>query len=289
MSKKLYTTNKQGELIFTETNSRRHNYKSDSFFSSLPFQLFILLVCAVTDFASFNQMFSITLYDSQVTRWIAVLAMLIVFEIFPIVVANNQKKIKLGYDGCPWLTILLTIAFAAFVILNVYLRYTTRDTVFPNLDSYTRSMFGNGEITADTTNPNAFPLAIFFGLLPVFTSVVSFGCAYMLFNPLQKEKQNLEKSYALLTDEITRYSAIIKEYDEDADFQNRILEGDEAQYEAAQARIAGQASYLKNYTRERIKEHLATPAAISELSRSPENQYITASYSANPHRRKVAV
>jgi hypothetical protein len=287
MPKTLYATNKQGELIFTETDSRRHNYKSDSFFSSLPFQLLILIVCAVTDFASFNQMFAILLYDSQVMRWLAVVGMLVAFEIIPIVAANNLKKQTSGYKSSPALTIILIAIFLCGVALNFYLRYTTRDTVFPNLDSYTRSMFGNGYIAVEMTNPNALPLSLFFGLLPVFTSVVSFGCAYMLFNPLQKEKQNLEKDYALLTNEVNRYLAIIQEYDADANFKERILEGDDAQYEAARARSAGQANYLKNYTRQRIKEHLATPAAISELSLAPEIKYVLAPHQVNPRPRNV--
>jgi hypothetical protein len=290
MPKTLYTTNKQGELIFTETNSMRHNYKSDSFFSSLPFQLLILIVCAVTDFASFNQMFSITLYDSQMMRWVSVLALLVIFEIIPIVAANNIKKRVTGYGGAPpILSAILILGFLCGVALNVYLRYATRDTVFPNLDSYTRSMFGNGDIMAEMTNPNALPLSLFFGLLPVFTSVVSFGCAYMLFNPLQKEKQDLEKDYSLLTDEANRYSAIIKEYDADANFNERILEGDNAQYEAARARIAGQANYLKNYTRQRIKEHLATPAAISALSLAPEIKYVSAPHQVKPRAMRATV
>jgi hypothetical protein len=275
MSKTLYTTNKQGEIVFTGTDNRRVCYKSDSFFSSLPFQLFILVVCAVANFASFNQMFSITLYDSQTMRWLAVTGMLVAFEIIPIVAANNLKKHVSGYKASSILTAILIIIFICGVALNVYLRYTTRDAVFPNLDSYTRSMFGNAGITADTANPYALSLSIFFGLLPMFTSVVSFSCAYMLFNPLQKEKQNLEKSCGLLTDEVNRYSAIIKEYEADVDFPERILQGDDDQYKAAQSKIAGQASYLKNYTRQKIKEHLKTAAAISELSQSPEITYVT--------------
>jgi hypothetical protein len=226
-------------------------------------------------------MFSILLYDSQVMRWLAVVGMLVAFEIIPIVAANNLKKYVSGYKSSTVLTAILIVIFICAVALNVYLRYTTRDTVFPNLDNYTRSMFGNGDIAADMSNPNALPLALFFGLLPVFTSVVSFGCAYMLFNPLQKEKQNLEKSYALIADEVNRFSAIIKEYDADANFAQRILSGDEAQYEAALSRLAGQANYLKNYARQRIKEHLATPAAISELSRSPEKKHIPANNKIN--------
>jgi hypothetical protein len=276
MPKALYTTNKQGELVFTETDSRRHNYKSDSFFSSLPFQLFILAVCAATDFASFNQMFAITLYDSQAMRWLAVVGMLVAFEIIPIIAADTLKKRASGYKSSTPLAVILIAIFLCGVALNVYLRYTTRDAVFPNLDSYTRSMFGNGESAAGTANPNALPLALFFGLLPVFTSVVSFGCAYMLFNPLQKEKQNLEKSCALLAGEANRYSAIVKEYDADADFPKRIFDGDGAQRDAARARISWQAKYLKGYARERIKEHLGTPAAISELSLAHEAAYAPA-------------
>lgn len=285
MLKALYTSNEQGELIFDDTDSRRYNYKSDSFFSSLPFQLLILVTCAVTDFASFSQMFSILLYDSQIMRWLAVVGMLVAFEIIPIIVANNLKKYVSGYKSSAILTAALFIIFFCGVALNIYLRYTTRDAVFPNLDSYTRSMFGSGEIAADMSNPNALPLALFFGLLPVFTSVVSFGCAYMLFNPLKKEKQNLEKSCALLIDEVNRYSATIQEYDADADFLERILEGDDAQYEAALARIASQVSYLKNHARQRIKEHLLTPAAISELSRVPETRYVP----SHPHNIRVAI
>jgi hypothetical protein len=234
-------------------------------------------------------MFAILLYDSQVMRWLAVVGMLVAFEIIPIIAANNLKKQTSGYKASPALTVILAVIFLCVVVLNVYLRYTTRDTVFPNLDSYTRSMFGNGDIAADMTNPNALPLAMFFGLLPVFTSVVSFGCAYMLFSPLQKEKQSLEKTYALLTDEVNRYSAIIQEYDADANFNERILAGDNAKYEAARARAAGQANYLKNYTRQRIKEHLATPAAISELSLAPEIKYVPAPHQVNPRAMRVAV
>jgi hypothetical protein len=254
MAKSIYSRNSQGEIVFAGEDSRKPSYKADSFFSTVPFQLFILLLCASTDFASFNQMFEILLYDSQAMRWLAIAGMLVAFEIRPVVAANNLRKRESGYNSSVALTVMLIIVFLCGAAMNIYLRFATRDTVFPNLSESATSMFGSGELAAAAANPSALPLSTFFGALPLFTSVVSFACAYMLFNPLQMEKRNLEACYSGQLDKVNRLAAIIQEFDSEKSCRDSMTASDDEQYEAMEQKLEAQNSYLKNYVSQKLTE-----------------------------------
>ncbi|MDR1643503.1 MAG: hypothetical protein LBT59_27730 [Clostridiales bacterium] len=255
MTKSACGYNRLGEIVFAGEDSRKASYKADSFFSTVPFQLFILILCASTDFASFNQMFVILLYDSQAMRWLAIVGMLVAFEIIPVVAANNLRKRESGYNSSITLTVMLIIIFLCGTAMNIYLRFSTRDTVFPNLSENATSMFGSGELAVSAANPSALPLSLFFGVLPLFTSVVSFACAYILFNPLQTDKRNLEACYSAQLDKVSELSANMQEYDSVENYREVMIERDDKQYEAMKQRLEAQNSCLKNYVSQKLLEY----------------------------------
>jgi hypothetical protein len=196
----LYNISEDGQIPSTKA-SRRGKEISESVVASLPFQIALLIICAMADFAGFYQMFSLTMYDSIYSRILAIIGMLIGFEILPILCANAMKKINQGLPVKKWLPVFYSFGFLEAVTLNLYLRYTTRDIVFPNIDNLS------------TSNPNALPFSIFFGILPVITSLVSFGCAYGLFGSLKSKRIPLEEEREKIMDEINQLTSTLAEYE----------------------------------------------------------------------------
>jgi hypothetical protein len=224
---RLYENCEDGQIRFTSTKaSRRGKEVAESFVATLPFQIGLLIICAVADFAGFYQMFSLTLYDAVYTQILAIIGMLIGFEVLPILCANSAKKINQKLPAKKWLPIAYGLGFLLAVTLNLYLRYTTRDTVFPYTDNFSTSTFGTVQ-TEQLLNPNALPFSIFFGIVPVLTSIISFGCAYSLFDPLKNKLIPLEAEREKILEEMNPFTTTLEEYDSEEDRLQRMHDGND--------------------------------------------------------------
>lgn len=223
-----------------------------------------IVMCAI-DFALIKGMLASFLIDDPIMQAFALAGFLAGFDILPILFGANLKYREQGYNKPKWFGYLTITVFIVALTLNFILRYYAKDVMLPP-DSYSgMSTFGSVS-TNTTSNPMALSWALTGGFLPVITSVVSFAASYFSSDPLKWEYMNLETQKFQLEENQRKIKAVIKEYEADRDFKERVLADDERKYNEAVFKAKNMASTYADYVRERIKEHIGNPVATSELS-----------------------
>ncbi len=263
--KSLWKMDKQGNLVFpTRGDQLKDTYAVDSSWERPVAALVVMVFCAVLDFIVFKQLFAAILYDQILIQWFSVVGCLIAFDLGPIYLGILMKKNRQGLR-IDWVTAGgLILAFLLVFAGNIWLRITVKDILVPNNSASTFSIFGTGE---NESARAALPYAVFSSMLPLATSIVSYGASYISANPLLERIKRLHYQQVELEDRIVQTEAVLKEYEEDPSLYDRLIEEDDKMFESASIR-ANELGYLYvDYVRERIKEHLGDPAATNELSK----------------------
>ncbi len=270
----LYNIDNQGNLRFSLRSSlNKEQAMPESKWEHGVIAVIIMFICAVPDFMSFLQVFNAIMSDSVLIRVTGIIAMLIGFDLAPILLGIVEKKRSQGLKSSKLARVVLIVAFITAFIWNTVLRIATRDIVLPNLSTNTISILEN---TASTNNPNALAMyyALFAASMPVITSFVSFAASFIASNPVKQHLNKLIAEQIELEDKIVELEAILLEYDSDPMYWERMLEDDEQKYNATLDQIHEQAMYYCDYVRERIKEHLGDPASSNELSKNTRPKLI---------------
>jgi len=262
--KKLYRMDEDGNLNFRPLGKlHKEKYKPESFANHTWFLAVIIACCIAADFASFSSLFASFLYDNAFLRYICIIGMVLVMEIAPVYLGLNAKKKSCGYNVEMITIIVPLVAFILGAAINIMLRLVTHSDVFPDLSDATTSIIGGGGVTETNGSSKSIFYAIFFAVLPIATSLVAFAATYTMSNPLNKERQKLEKANIALTEHIDQLESIVSEYDAEDNYLDRMLAEDDAKYNAALSMIHSQRDEYFDYSRQRISEHLASPGATS--------------------------
>ena len=267
----------------------RSRYKPCSFWNRPVFLVATIVVCALIDYFCFSQVLGSFLLDSAPVRSMSICALLFAFDFVPIYLGENLRKRSQGYNVS---IVLLACMIGCFVVAfaaNVLLRFTFRDIVLPDFSSaQSQSAFGSfdggasaaaiagsaaGTSAAANTgaassagSPYALPYAIFASVLPLLTSIGSFTISFVMSNPLADELKKLEEEHIMLASCAGQLDAILREYDSDPDFYERLMKDDDEKYVEMKQMIYAKRGSYRDYVRERLKEHLGDAAATSELS-----------------------
>ena len=267
-NRSMYNIDEQGNLKFPLRSAllNAHN-KPDSFWERQAAVFVIMSVCCTLDTVMFYQLFSSYMVDSDLVRLLSIIAMLIGFDLSPIILAIEVRKKSLGLNASKILICSLGIAFLTAFLWNIGLRIATRDLVLPD-NTATISFIGTATAAETSHNELAMLNALFAASLPVITSLVSFGTSFFSYNPVKKRLHELRVEQVRLEDGIAELEALLLEYDSNPYNWDKMLEDDEQKYLTTLELIHEQTIYYCDYVRERIKEHLGDPAAYNELSKN---------------------
>lgn len=272
--KDILTLERNGEYIYQGLNDHlAKKYKADTPLDKAIVPYLIMFLCGTVDAAVFIGLFKLISYDSPFMLGIQVAGFLFAFDVVPIYIGIQLRRLKQGITKekfILWLALAVcVIAFGMNTILNI----TTMEERTPDLSDTSTSYFGEVEGEAEQEaqedeeiSPIAISLTIFSIGLPALTSMGSFFISYLTYNPLQIRMRMEEEMLGEKKDEIRRLKAILSEYEADEEYAKHLKEDDEGKYqEMLRMHRALVLSYTE-YVRERLKEHLANPAAISALS-----------------------
>lgn len=272
---KLYKIDNQGHLKFPlRTEIVRNFGKADSIWEHPAVSIVIMVVCGLLDLVMFRQLFSSFLYDSKAVQILSIIAMLIGFDLAPILGGHVLKKRQQGLDS-GGMAVVYGLAFMLAFTWNIVLRIQVKDMVLPDLSSAMTSILG-GTSEVDTTNSLALVYALFASALPVITSLVSFGASFQSSNPLGKQVKKLREEQIAIEDDIVEIEALLMEYEEDLDHFKRLLEEDEQKYQNMIEMLHEKMVFYCDYVRERLKEHLGNPTSSNELSKDNRTSLLSA-------------
>ena len=260
----LWKQDKQGNLVFPQRSGQiQEAYAVESFWERSAVSVFVLVLCAVLDSVVFLQLFSLILYDHVWLQRLSTIGCLIAFDFGPIYLGISRRRstqgLKVDKLGCA----LLTAAFLGVAFFNCYLRIMLKDQLVPVDSTAESSVFSS---MSGGSNPAALPYAIFSGILPLATSIVSFYVSLSSCNPLKSRLKRLRKQQVELEDAICQLDAVLAEYKQSSELAQRLRTEDDMLYVSALTTAKEQAFYLADYVRERIKEHLGDAAALNALS-----------------------
>ena len=234
------------------------------------FSYIVVIGLMIFDFMFIFQLFDSVLYDSLLLKIGAIFGALVVYEIFPIYVSRTYKEKVQGYPVMKWMVYALLIAFGCAVILNLSLRIYYRELSFPNFSQVNILM--NGSEQQGEAGTSAMLLALFFGLFPVFTSMLSGYISYVGYNPLKEEIARLQDSYDIISDESCKVESILSEYEADSNYKERLLADDQSKYEAILEMIRKMNYEYKDYSRQLLKEIILTAEGNNFLSHNPKDE-----------------
>lgn len=265
----LWVIRKDGNLGFT-TRSKitRLQARPDTMWNHPVMLVIVIAACALVDLLNFKQVFDAFIFDSLIARIVGILAFLIAFDFIPIWAGLNLKKKTQGYKVNTTVIKIMMGAFALAFVVNFALRIATREMVLPEGEVF------SGVINGDVAMPEpqqgnrmlVYVYAVLTSIVPLITSLASGGISFLMSNPLQRERLELEKRKNLLLSDIESVNATLAEYDADGEYYERMLAEDAEKYTAAQQMVERHRQHLKDYVREQLAEHLADPTSTTVLT-----------------------
>ena len=262
-----------GEFIYHGLNAHTtKKYKADTPLDKSFVPYLIMILCGTIDAACFINLFKIISYDSPFLLAIQVAGFLFAFDVVPLYIGIQFRRIKQGISKDKFILYLAFIVCAMACVLNIVLRLITMDQMAPDLSSSSISFIGTAAQTApqaaesEGTDNTALGLALVGIVIPCLTSLGSFFISYLTYNPLMVRKRSEEKMLVEKKDEIRRLDAILFEYDADTEFAEHLVEDDEGKFEEMKKMQRALVLSYCDYVRQRLKEHLANPTAITALS-----------------------
>ncbi len=274
MKNRLYSIDEQGNLKFSlRSRLNKEKGKPESIWEHQTTVLIIMTICCILDTVMFFQLFNSYLSDDPYVRMLSIIAMLIGFDVAPILIGVELRKRNLGLRANNIVIYAFGIAFIVAFLWNIVLRIATKDLVLPD-NTMTSSLIGTVTNVASSKNKMATVNALFAASLPVITSLVSFGVSFYSYNPVRKRLNELKAEQIQLEDSIVELEALLLEYESDPNYWSRMLEDDEQKYLSTLDLIQELTIYYCDYVRERIKEHLGDPASSNELSKNQRKNFI---------------
>ena len=268
-NKKIWEVAKNGEIIRVNPYGNiRKKYQSDTPLDKSFVPYLVMAICAVVDTSFFVSLFKMISYDSPFMIFVEVLGFLFAFDVVPIYLGIQYKRVKQRISNDKMIMIFALAVVIIGFALNISLRVTTISVMSPDLSNASTSYFGT--VTASETNntisPSDIALTICGMGVPIVTSVGSFYISYFSYNPLANRKRKLEELIVANTDAIRRLEATVKEYEADTDFAQKLLADDDGKYEEMKKMHKALVIGYCDYVRERIKEYIANPTSNNILS-----------------------
>lgn len=248
-------------------NNIRKRYKADTPFDNAIVPYLIMVFCAVVDGCVFYSLFQKISYDNPMLLAIQIAGFLFAFEVIPIFLAIQYRRLRQGLSKDRFLLILALAACILAFALNIILRLTTIDQMSPNFSANSTSYFGNVEQQdVNSTDPIAVALTIFGIGIPMVTTLGSFFISYLTYNPLLIRKRREEEMIETTRDEVRRFEAILSAYDAEPDFAEALIADDDKKFQAMKHMQRAVVLGYCEYVRQLLKEHLGTPYANTYLS-----------------------
>lgn len=270
--KNLYHIDSQGNLNFVARSNILDKYSSpNSLWENQIFLITILGICAVVDFVSFKQLFDALLMDSGFIRWTMIFGLVFAFDIIPIFGGRYYRNMDQRFNVKS--SVLYTMAglFLLAFLGYAYLRLAYQDLALPNFEATSVSTI-NSSIGSGESETNALPFTIILIIIPILTSVGSFCISFLITNPLKDKVTKLHYVISELHNKIGQVEALLTEYENDQDFQERLIEYDRENFEKSLQQIYENTEYYRNYVRQRLKEHLGNPVDTGILSEPLERE-----------------
>jgi hypothetical protein len=251
-------------------HNNRKRFKSDTPFDNNIVPYLIMIFCATVDGVVFYSLFSRISYDSPMMLGVQIAGFLFGFDIVPIFIGIQYKRLKQGITKDRLaLTMALIVCGLAFA-MNIALRLMTIDLISPSTISTATSYMGT--VTQETEDSGidatAIALTIFGMGIPVVTSLGSCLISFITYNPLRIQKQRTAEMIEDTRDEVRRLNAILDDYDAESDFAENHEAEDEAKYQEMQMMHKAQVIGYCEYVRERLKEQIGNPTSNNVLSES---------------------
>lgn len=268
-NKEIWSVNRKGEIVneCLHVNNRRR-FKADTPFDNNIVPYLIMIFCAAVDGVVFYSLFSRISYDSPMMLGVQIAGFLFGFDIVPIFIGIQYKRLRQGLTKDRFVLIMAFIVCGLAFSMNIALRIMTIDLISPSTAGTVTSYIGatTQETAESGIDPTAIALTIFGMGIPVVTSLGSCLISFITYNPLGIRKQRIAEMMEDTRDEVRRFDAIISDYDAEPEFAEYLEAEDEARYREMQRLHKALVIGYCDYVRERLKEHLGNPTSCNVLS-----------------------
>lgn len=250
--------------------NNRKRFKADTPFDNSIVPYLIMAFCATVDGVVFYSLFSRLSYDSPMMLWVQIAGFLFGFDIIPIFLGIQYKRLRQGITKDKFVLIMALVVCGLAFAMNIALRIMTMDLISPSTVSTATSYMGTvtQEKTETGIDVTAIALTIFGMGIPVVTSLGSFLISFITYNPLKIKKQRIAGMMEDTRDEVRRFDAILDDYDAEPDFAENLEMEDEGKFQEMQMIHKAQVIGYCDYVRERLKEQLGNPTSNNVLSES---------------------
>ena len=256
-NKEIYSVDRKTGEITNEClhHNNRKRFKADTPFDNSIVPYLIMAFCATVDGVVFYSLFSRLSYDSPLMLWVQIAGFLFGFDIIPIFLGIQYKRLRQGITKDKFVLIMALVVCGLAFVMNIALRIMTMDLISPSTVSTATSYMGTvtQEMTENGIDVTAIALTIFGMGIPVVTSLGSF-----LISEMMEDTR----------DEVRRFDAILDDYDAEPDFAENLEMEDKAKCQEMQMMHKAQVIGYCDYVRERLKEQLGNPTSNNVLSES---------------------
>lgn len=238
----------------------------------------VLIGAFVTgDLLILKSMTNLIFTESPLMVWFTAAIVAMILDIPMTVAGNVWQQYRSGLREKRSSLLIIAICAAAFLLafaLCLSMRWVMRDILYAGVGVVQGGLVDLSSSAGQNVQDNTAAICastVFFGLLPLATSLASLGVGLCTSDPVKERLRLLRIQYIQLQEEIASVNAVLAECgDLDAEAR-QMREREETLYQEFLASIDAQTLELKQKARQLLMEKLATPEAITAMTEQAKN------------------
>lgn len=233
----------------------------------------LVFACVCVDLYCIKVLWNLVMEEDYIFVWMSAAACAVALDV-PLAIAGNQvKRCQQGMCSRAERNAVLILAVAIFAVAFIgsfLFRIDTRELTYSvgTAGNLVNTMSaGSAAPGAESGGSSVLVAAVYGGIIPLLTSLVSFVVSYLAYDPLGIRLQRLEKERVGLQSNILEAEKALAEAETAEEYCRSLIARENDLFRIFMSRLDADALELKQVARVLIMEKQKTPDELTAVSR----------------------
>ena len=247
--------------------------KPDNIYAKTWFVIAVVCGCTCGDLIYLKVLWNLVALQDYIIAWVNAIVCAVALDV-PLSIAGIElRRYQQGLSSRTRKNIILIttiIIFAAAFVGCFFFRVFTRDLTYSveTAANLTNTMVSDPAVAeAESGGVEVLVAAVYGGIIPLLTSLVSFVVSYLAYDPLGCRLQRLEKERVGLQSNILEAEKALAEAETSEEYCRGLIARENDLYRTFMSRLDADALELKQVARVLVMEKQKTPDQVTEVSR----------------------
>ncbi len=247
--------------------------KADNIYSNIWLVNILVFACVCVDLYCIKVLWNLVMEEDYIFVWMSAAACAVALDV-PLAIAGNEvKRCQQGLCSRAErnaVLILAGIIFAIAFVGSFLFRVDTRELTYSvgTAGNLVNTMAaGSAASGAESGGSSVLMAAVYGGIIPLLTSLVSFVVSYLAYDPLGCRLQRLEKERVGLQSNILEAEKALAEAETTEEYCRGLIARENDLFRIFMSRLDADALELKQVTRVLVMEKQKNPDEVTAVSR----------------------